>query len=115
MRSLLIAASVLVAMGVASSAGAQTWAGPRGVNVADQHRYETERLRQRSQEQAGFARQNQLSARLTQRELEAARRPEPYLRLEPTLPQTPEAAGRNREATVSGVTRIDDWLARTPR
>ena len=115
MRSFLIAASALVATGLASSADAQTWAGQRGVSVADQHRYETERLRQRSQEQASFARQNQLNARLTQQELQAARAPEPYVPLQPLVPQTPEAARRNRQATVSVVTQIDDWLARSPR
>jgi len=115
MRSLLIAASVLAATGVASPADAQTWVGQRGVSVAYQHRYETERLRQRSQEQASFARQTQLNARLNQQELQAARAPEPYIPLQPLVPQTPEAARRDREATASGVTQIDDWLARVPR
>ncbi|WP_349312878.1 hypothetical protein [Brevundimonas subvibrioides] len=86
-----------------------------GASVADQHRYETERLRQRSQDQAAFARQTQLGARLTQQDLRAARAPEPYIPLQPLVPQTPEAARRDREATVSGVTQIDDWLARAPR
>lgn len=86
-----------------------------GASVADQHRYETERLRQRSQDQAAFARQTQFGARLTQHDLRAARAPEPYIPLQPLVPQTPEAARRDREATVSGVTQIDDWLARAPR
>lgn len=86
-----------------------------GASVADQHRYETERLRQRSQEQASFARQTQLGARLAQQDLRAARAPEPYIPLSPIVPQTPEASRRNREAAVAGVTQIDDWLARAPR
>jgi len=115
MRSFLIAASVLIAVGMASSVDAQTWVRQRNVSVADQHRYETERLRQQSQEQAAFARQNQLGARLTQQDLRAARAPEPYIPMSPIVPHTPEAARRNRETTVSGVSQIDDWLDRTPR
>ena len=86
-----------------------------GATVADQHRYETERLYQRSRDQAAIARQNQLSTRLTRQALEAARAPEPYIPLQPLTPQTPEAARRERDRTVSGVTQIDDWLDRTPR
>jgi len=115
MRSYLIAVSVLIATGMASSANAQTWVGRSNVSVADRHRYETERLRQQSQEQAAFARQNQLRARLTQQDLRAARAPEPYIPMSPIVPHTPEATRRDRESTVVGVSQIDDWLDRTPR
>jgi len=115
MRTLLIAMAILSASGVATTASAQTWVGQPGISIADQHRYETERLRQRSQEQASFARQNQLNARLTQQELQAARAPEPYIPLSPMVPQTPEAARSDRETVAAGVTQIDDWLARPPR
>lgn len=114
MRTLLIATAILSASGI-DAVAAQTRVGQPGISIADQHRYEIERLHQRSQEQASFARQSQLNARLTQQDLQAARAPEPYIPLSPIVPQTPEAARRNREATVAGVRQIDDWLARTPR
>ena len=112
---LLLPALALVTAAGASLAQTRPLAPYAGASVADQHRYEVDRLRQRSQEQAAFARQTQLGARLTQQDLRAARAPEPYIPLQPLVPQTPEAARRNREATVSGVTQIDDWLARTPQ
>ncbi|AQR62966.1 hypothetical protein BZG35_15855 [Brevundimonas sp. LM2] len=86
-----------------------------GATVADQHRYENERLYQRSRDQAATARQNQLGARLTRQDLQAARAPEPYIPLQPLIPQTPEAARRDRDTAVAGVTQIDDWLDRRPR
>ena len=116
MRTLLIATAILSTVGIGTASAQTRIPGPYfGASVADQHRYETERLRQQSQEQASFARQNQLSAQLAQQQLQAARAPEPYIPLQPLVPQTPEAARQNREAIVSGVTQIDDWLARAPR
>lgn len=88
----------------------------------DQQRYRTEIQRQQSAEQAAFARQHQASARLTQLEIQAQRRPEPYVPLVVTPPGSPEAhrqarerATTQRQSTVAGVTQIDDWLARSPR
>ncbi len=116
---------ILIALTAAGTASAQViYPGQTYVGdpIADQHRYRVEVQRQRSAEQAAFARQHQLNARLTQMEIQVQRRPEPYIPLVETAPMSPDAeraarerATTQREATVAGVTQIDDWLARGPR
>lgn len=117
MRTPLIALFVLIA----TPASAQTVFRPDGMPVADDPGWRVELQRQRSAEQAAFARQQQLDARITALEIEAARRPEPHVREADRGLRTPEqtreareAATRRREATVAGVTQIDDWLSRGP-
>lgn len=111
----LLPALALLAVAGAATAQVRPITPYVGASVADQHRYENERQYQRSRDQAAMARQNQLSTRLTRQDLQAARAPEPYIPLQPLIPQTPEAARRNRDTTVAGVSQIDDWLDRTPR
>lgn len=128
MRITLTALFVMIAAPVA----AQTWPAPYSVTMADQHRFRTEVQRQNAAEQAAFARQYRLDARLTELEIRAERQARPFLP-ETAWPQayargaydrlgTPEAertaraeATRRREEAVAGVTQIDDWLARGPQ
>ena len=96
----------------------QPWIGdPMADRLRD--RMETQRLQ--SEQQAAYARQHQLSARLIEMEIRARRQPEPYVPLV-DVPASPdaqrrarEAATARREAVSSGVGQIDDWLARPPR
>lgn len=118
------AALVLMSVLSAGSSSAQAY-HPGQPHIGDpmvdrlRDRVETQRLQ--SEQQAAFARQYQLQSRLTEMEIRAQRQPEPYIPLV-DVPQTPdarwrarEAATARRESTVSGVTQIDDWLARQPR
>lgn len=111
-------ALALIALSAAGPVMAQTWMGP-GVSQGDLQRYRIEQQRLRSAEQAAFARQQALSSRLTQLEVEAARQPEPYIPYVQPLPRTsgtPSVAGatQRREAVSNGVGQIDDWLDRRP-
>jgi len=117
MHTSLIALIVLIAM----PASAQNAFRPADVPVADDLAYRMELQRQRSAEQAALARQYQLSARITALEIEAARRPAPWLpeaerRLGPPEREREarEAATDQRQSTVAGVTQIDHWLDRGP-
>lgn len=115
----LIASLALCA--VAGSVSAQTWTRPGG-STAEVHRERIERLRDRSAEQADFARQNRLNNRIVNLEIQSARQPD----IEPSLasPLT-RAPGSNtwalpgaadRRQTVSRrVGEIDSWLDRGPR
>ncbi len=115
----------LVAVLSAGTASAQVFNPGQpyvGDPMADQLRDRMEQQRQGSADQAAFARQHGLNARLTQLELHAQRRPEPYVPLVETSPRPLETEGQAREhataqrqSTVAGVTQIDDWLARGPR
>ncbi|MES2860562.1 MAG: hypothetical protein V4701_03785 [Pseudomonadota bacterium] len=121
----LFLAPALVVIAASTGATAQSWAPGQtsiGDPLAGQQRYRTEIQRQQSADQAAFARQHQLNARLTQLEIEAQRRPEPYIPLVETdarssevQRQARERATAQRRSTVAGVTQIDDWLARSPR
>lgn len=121
MRTLLLAVILTATAGAAS---AQVYAPGRpyvGDPMADRLRYRMETQRLQSEQQAAWARQQQLNARLTEQELRAQRQPEPYIPLV-DVPPSPDARRRAREAATigrqaatAGVTQIDDWLARGPR
>ncbi|WP_396595305.1 hypothetical protein [Brevundimonas sp. R86498] len=121
--SLLLAA--LATVTVAGPAAAQIAAYPGqpyiGDPMADRLRYRLEVQRLSAAEQAALARQFATEARLRALEIEAARQPEPYIRLERPLRspaeerEARERATASREAVAAGVGQIDDWLARTPR
>lgn len=121
---------VLVLAAACAPAAAQTWvpspyAGPAidpQMAMQQQHLWRMEQLQQQSRDQAAYAAQFRANARLTQLELDAQRQPEPYIRRDPLMLRSPEAeaearaqATERRERVVSGVTQIDDWLARGPR
>jgi|GEM_PF-5759519 len=118
------AALILLSILSAGAASAQVYAPGQpyvGDPMADRLRYRMETQRLQSEQQAAFARQQQLNARLTEMEIRAQRQPEPYLPLV-DVPASPdarrrarEAATARREAVASGVGQIDDWLARQPR
>ncbi|GAA0194398.1 hypothetical protein QOZ96_000175 [Brevundimonas nasdae] len=126
-------ASGLIAAALASPAGAQTYpppypayqppyaAYPGGAPaaIADQHRYENDRLRNQAEANAAFARQLQTETQLRRLEIEVAR--------QPTLTPAPQArplyspeqerslregAAARLEQTQSGMKQIDDWLDR---
>ncbi len=116
MRSLIVLTLGLI---IATPATAQV-AGFRGpTSIADQHRYETERLRIQSDQRALEVRQQALNARLTQLELQSRRQSTPItsdpvttsLSLEQARAARQSATAR-RETTVQGVTQIDGWLDR---
>jgi len=87
--------------------------------IADQHRYENDRLRLQAQANADLARQQQVETQLRLRAIEAARAPIPN----PAVPARPlyspeqeralrEGAAARRDQTAQGVGQIDDWLDR---
>lgn len=90
-------------------------------SLADQHRFEMERLRALADQRETLARQQRLQTQLTLQRLEAARAPAP-----PPPPQTAyarpfdlapvaSAVGPTRlDATQSGLAEIDAWLDRRP-
>ena len=96
-----------------------------GMTVGDQHRYEMDRLRARSDQQDALARQQRLDTRLTLMELQARRQPAPDAtsRYEPVAgPRSTEvqramrdAAATQAQTTIDGVGQIDSWLDRAPR
>ncbi|WP_299176773.1 hypothetical protein [uncultured Brevundimonas sp.] len=127
MRRILILSTLILA-GATSGASAQTRpyappyaAYPGGVPgaIADQHRYENERLRRQAETNAALARQQQAETYQRRLELEAAREPT----ASPTVPTRPlydaeqerslrESAAARRENIRQGVSQIDDWLDR---
>ena len=115
---------ILMSALCAGTASAQLYAPGQpyiGDPMADRLRDRMETQRLQSDQQAAYARQQQLNARLTEMEIRAQRQPEPYVPLVDVTPspdaqrRAREAATSRREATVAGVTQIDDWLARQPR
>lgn len=127
MKAVLILTGLIVAS--AFPAAAQTWrqsqppyaAYPGGAPaaIADQHRYETERLRSQAQANAALARQQALEARIERQRIEAARQ-----RLDSPAPASRplyspeqeralrEGAAERRARTAQGVGQIDAWLDR---
>ena len=126
-------ASGLIAAALASPAGAQTYprpypayqppyaAYPGGAPaaIADQHRYENDRLRYQAQSNADQARQQQVETQLRLRGIEAAREPAATQALPPRPLYSPEqeralrqSAAERRQQTAQGMSQIDDWLAR---
>jgi hypothetical protein len=89
--------------------------------IADQHRYENDRLRAQSQSNADQARQQQIETQLRLRAIETAREPAAPSALPPRLLYSPEqeralrqSAAERRRQTAQGVSQIDDWLDRSP-
>lgn len=87
--------------------------------IADQHRYENERLRAQSQSNADQARQQQIETQLRLNNLEAARQPTPTGVLPPRPLYGPEqeramreTAAERRQQTAQGLSQIDAWLDR---
>lgn len=121
MRTVLLA---LILTATAGAASAQVYAPGQpyvGDPMADRLRDRVEIQRLQSENRAAYARQHQLDARLTEMEIRAQRPPTPYIPLV-NVPASPEAQRRareaatvRREATVSGLTQIDDWLSRPPQ
>jgi hypothetical protein len=113
----------------ATSATAQTWRpyqppyasypGGAAAAIADQHRYENDRLRNQAQASAALARQQQLETQIRRRQIEAARQPSAPILAQPRpLYSTEqervlrEGAAERRARTSEGVSQIDDWLDR---
>ena len=121
MRTALLALILTTAAGGVTAQVYQPGQPYIGDPMADRLRDRMEVQRLQSEQQAAFARSQQLGVRLTEMEIRAQRRAEPYIPLV-AVPQSPDAQRRaregataRREATVSGVTQIDDWLNRNPR
>jgi hypothetical protein len=112
---------VLIAFGLilGSPASAQVAGFRSATPIADQHRYETDRLRQLSDQRAIEARQQSLNSRLTRLELQSRRQSAP-ISADPAVTglsldqarAARETATARREAIVEGVTGIDTWLDR---
>lgn len=129
MKSALILSALIAA--AASTATAQTpgqtppygqplsaYPGGAPTAIADQHRYENERLRLQAQTNAAQARQQQAETRQRLLELQAARDT-----ASPSVPSRPfvdpaqtraaqAQADARREQTRQGVNQIDKWLDR---
>jgi opacity protein-like surface antigen len=127
MRRILTLTALLAA--TATPALAQTYpqpgrpygAYPGGVPaaIADQHRYETDRLRYQAQSSADQARQQQVETQLRLRAIEAAREPAASYALPPRPLYSPDqertlrqSAAERRQQTAQGMSQIDDWLNR---
>ena len=87
--------------------------------IADQHRYENDRLRYQAQSNADQARQQQIETRLRLRAIQTAREPAAAYALPPRPLYSPEqeqalrqSATERRQQTAQGMSQIDDWLAR---
>lgn len=125
MTRALLSLIVMMSAGTVGTAAAQAvYPGQPSIGdpIADQHRRHMEIQRQRSDAIADFSRQYRIEARLTELELGGQRLAEPYIPLVAIAPrdaegerQARERATAARQATVAGVTQIDDWLARGPR
>jgi hypothetical protein len=87
--------------------------------IADQHRYENDRLRYQAQSNADQARQQQVETQLRLRAIEDARAPTPAYALPPRPLYSPEqeralreTAAERRQQTAQGMSQIDNWLDR---
>lgn len=129
MRWLLI--PTILAVASATPALAQTYPpyrppyaaypGGTAAAIADQHRYENERLRAQAQASAALARQQQAEARLRRLEIEAARQPTLPAQAAPRALYATEqeqalrqSATERRQDAAQGYGQIDDWLDRNP-
>ena len=132
-RTTTLILAAITTLATAASAAAQTlppYAAPYarpypgGVSaaIADQHRYENERLRAQAQANAAFAAQQRTETQLRRLEIEAARAPvypptaapRPLYSLEQERAMGASAAERRTQSS-AGVGQIDDWLDRAPR
>jgi hypothetical protein len=129
MRRLILMTLMLAAAPLAAKA--QTWPGwpgppppgySPGAAIADQHRYEMDRLRNQAAEREGLAQQQRLQTQLAIQQLQAARQPDlpsppPTAFVPRTLEQerqAREAQTARREEMTRGFTEIDAWLDRRP-
>lgn len=127
MRTILTLAALLAATATpvlaqtAPAPGRPYGAYPGGVPaaIADQHRYENDRLRDRAQSNADQARQQQIETQLRLRAIEAAREPATASAPPPRPLYSPEqeqalrqSAAERRQETARGVSQIDAWLDR---
>lgn len=112
---------LVIALGLFAAAPASAQVAPfhGPVTIGERHRFEMERLRVRSDDRAAFARDQALNTRLTVRDLQSARPPEPVQPPPFRALRTPEqeralrqAATTRRRSTVEVVTQIDGWLDR---
>ncbi|MEG1028558.1 MAG: hypothetical protein RSE34_00580, partial [Brevundimonas sp.] len=115
MRRLILITLMLVAAPLAATA--QTWPGwpgppPAGYDpgsaIADQHRYEMDRLRNQAADREALAQQQRLQTQLTIQRLEAARQPTP-----PLPPQTayaPRTLEQERQAREAQDARRDQMV-----
>ena len=127
MRGLLILTTLAAV--AAASATAQTWRpyqppyapypGGAAAAIADQHRYENDRLRNQAQASAALARQQQFETQIRRQQIEAARQPSAPVLVPPRPLYSPEqervlreGAAERRARTSDGVNQIDDWLDR---
>ncbi len=130
MRGLLILTTLATLAATATSA--QTWRpyqppyapyapypGGAAAAIADQHRYENDRLRSQAQANAALARQQQLETQIRRQQIEAARGQTSPLLTPPRPLYSPEqervlreGAAERRARTSEGVGQIDDWLDR---
>lgn len=127
MKAVLILTGLIVAS--AFPATAQTWRqsqppyaaypGGAAAAIADQHRYETERLRSQAQANATLARQQALETRIERQRIEAARQRLDSPATAPRPLYSPEqeralrqGAAERRAQTAQGVAQIDAWLDR---
>lgn len=122
-------AAVLAAPAALAQAQVQPWRpglppydgypGGAPAAIANQHRFENDRLRNQAQSNSALARQLQTETRLRQQTIEAAREPA----LVPTQPPRPlyapeterslrEGAAARRQRTEQGMSQIDNWLDR---
>ncbi|MFN7108627.1 MAG: hypothetical protein ACK4MY_10430 [Brevundimonas sp.] len=118
----LVAASATPALAqINPQPGRPYGAYPGGVPaaIADQHRYENDRLRAQSQSNADQARQQQIETQLRLRSIESAREPAAPQALPPRPLYSPEqeqalrqSAAERRQQTAQGMSQIDDWLNR---
>lgn len=121
MRALM----ALMLLALPAPALAQSWPAPDwrdpAVSTADRHRWETERLRARSDAAEALARQQRLETWLTLLELQAARQPAVAPPQDWRPLDSPEAERTRREGVErrgqtlrEGVSGIDSWLDRRP-
>ncbi|MET4685061.1 hypothetical protein [Brevundimonas faecalis] len=89
--------------------------------IADQHRFEMERLRALADQREVLAQQQRLQTQLTLQRLEAARAPAPsslpqtaYARPFAVAPAANAVEPTRLDATRSGLAEIDAWLDRRP-
>lgn len=131
MRRILTLTALIAAMSAPALAHAQVqpwrpglppyagYPGGAAAAIADQHRYENDRLRNQAQSNSALARQLQTETRLRQLDIEAARAPAPAAIQPPRPLYSPEqeqalrqGAAARREQTEAGMSQIDNWLDR---
>ena len=133
MDTKFLAAALVLGLGGWAAAPATAQVAPHpfggaypGMTMGEQHRYEMDRLRARSDQQDALARQQRLDTRLTLMELQARRQPAPDITPGYSAPITgPRSADVQRamrdataiqsQTTIDGVGQIDSWLDRAPR